>query len=231
MLEYTVQDYIHERDGGKVEIPIEAGPDKERIKLGSIDILTNTHIVECKKISDWKHSVGQILVYHTYHPGRRMKLVLFGDVSSDILRNEILSVCNKLKIEVEFIERLPDSFPILDRTEHLNRMICRQEGKKYIKNDISIDQYRNILFMMKNEDLLDISKEYCVHISDRKKSCLVSSIIDKINFDDLKLDHLKSMCDAIGEPKTGNKNDIRKRLIDYKFCKKDLDKIDKYLKF
>lgn len=46
--------------------------------IGYIDIMTDTQIIEVKRVRKWKWALGQILVYGLYHPDHEKRIHLFG---------------------------------------------------------------------------------------------------------------------------------------------------------
>jgi predicted DNA-binding transcriptional regulator AlpA len=46
---------------------------------GRIDLLTESEIIEVKRISDWKTALGQVLVYSGFYPEHRKRIHLFGN--------------------------------------------------------------------------------------------------------------------------------------------------------
>ncbi len=70
-----------------------------RTLAGNIDILTQSEIIEVKKIINWKSGVGQVLIYGHYYPSHQKRLHLFGETQESYLKM-IKSHCKKLKIKV-----------------------------------------------------------------------------------------------------------------------------------
>ena len=65
----------------KIQIELAAslqGQMEVKTPVGFIDILTQTHIIEIKEASCWKHALGQILIYGEYYPNYNKKIILFG---------------------------------------------------------------------------------------------------------------------------------------------------------
>lgn len=46
---------------------------------GRVDVLTSEYVIEVKEANNWKHAIGQILVYSFYYPNHKPMLYLFGD--------------------------------------------------------------------------------------------------------------------------------------------------------
>jgi hypothetical protein len=58
---------------------------------GRIDILTAREIIEVKTAHNWKHALGQILVYGKHYPYHQKRIHLYGKISEDGLRQAKLS--------------------------------------------------------------------------------------------------------------------------------------------
>jgi hypothetical protein len=71
--------------GGKTEVYID--------KVGRIDVLTNTEIIEVKNTKGWKSAIGQIKSYGQYYPKHKMRVHLFGKLTESRLET-IQRVCN-----------------------------------------------------------------------------------------------------------------------------------------
>ena len=71
--------------GGKTEVYID--------KVGRIDVLTNTEIIEVKNTKGWKSAIGQIKSYGQYYPKHKMRVHLFGKLTESKLET-IKRVCN-----------------------------------------------------------------------------------------------------------------------------------------
>ena len=66
---------------------------------GRIDILTEHEIIEVKSAADWKHALGQILVYGASYPEHQKRIHLFGIVDD---REFIERVCTQLGVKVTY---------------------------------------------------------------------------------------------------------------------------------
>jgi len=69
------------------------------VASGRIDLITSTHIYEVKIAKDWKHAIGQVLVYCTHFPDRQPVIALFGKVSHTLVRT-IDKACDIIGVEV-----------------------------------------------------------------------------------------------------------------------------------
>jgi hypothetical protein len=66
--EKRIRDILWNELGGDIEVYTEGG---------FIDLLTDTEIIEVKNIKNWKHAIGQILVYSIYYPKHKKRIHLF----------------------------------------------------------------------------------------------------------------------------------------------------------
>jgi len=51
------------------------------LEVGRIDVLTESTVFEVKQAHNWKHALGQVLVYGSYFPRRKKEIVLVGNAS------------------------------------------------------------------------------------------------------------------------------------------------------
>jgi hypothetical protein len=72
--------------GGKIEVHID--------KVGRIDVLTKTEIIEVKNTKGWKSAIGQIKSYGKYYPKHKMRIHLFGKLTESKLET-IQALCNQ----------------------------------------------------------------------------------------------------------------------------------------
>jgi hypothetical protein len=73
---------------GKLEI---------KTKVGAIDILSDTEIIEVKEYSYWKAALGQILTYSNYYPYKVKRIHLFNIPDKNII-NEISKIYSKYDV-------------------------------------------------------------------------------------------------------------------------------------
>ena len=67
-----------------------------KCKLGSVDILTYSTIVEVKVVNDWKHAIGQVISYNSIFKKFKKIIVLFDKDGSRIKRTDhIFNVCKE----------------------------------------------------------------------------------------------------------------------------------------
>ena len=91
--EHQVRDALKQQLGGKTEVVTPSG---------RIDLLTETQIIEVKRITDWKSALGQILAYSSFYPSHQKRLHLFGTQSQEGLIADIESACLPFSVLVTF---------------------------------------------------------------------------------------------------------------------------------
>lgn len=88
-MEKEISDNIAKKINGRREVICEAG---------SIDILTDNEIIEVKNYRQWKHAIGQLLVYEkSLKRDYKKVLYLFGRCPEDYLK-VITTYCKELHI-------------------------------------------------------------------------------------------------------------------------------------
>ena len=68
-IEKCIQKRLQNELGGEIEVSCDTG---------YIDLLTDTEIIEIKYGRDWKHAVGQLLIYSLDYPLHKKRIHLFG---------------------------------------------------------------------------------------------------------------------------------------------------------
>jgi hypothetical protein len=87
--ELEIQKKLQQELGGEIEVQTD---------VGFIDLLTNIEIIEIKNGNNWKHAVGQILMYSLEYPNHIKRIHLF-----DIYKSEIIErCCKKYDIKVTY---------------------------------------------------------------------------------------------------------------------------------
>ena len=74
-LKSGIYDELIEKFGGKSDV---------RIWSGFIDVLTPKYIFEVKRLHNWKHALGQLLVYKLTFPGKTPVAILYAPQESDL---------------------------------------------------------------------------------------------------------------------------------------------------
>ena len=88
--EMKVRDALCEQWSGTPEV---------QCPSGSIDVLTDTHVIECKHHNSWKAGVGQVLVYQQDYEKHKPMLYVFGNPSARRL-DFIIERCARLGVSV-----------------------------------------------------------------------------------------------------------------------------------
>ncbi|WP_149167759.1 hypothetical protein [Azospirillum brasilense] len=91
--EKAYRDHEAKRIGGTTEVPLGGG---------RCDILTDDEIIEVKKVSDWRHALGQILAYAFHRPHLRRRIHLFGKATAATLE-EVNSVAGTYGVRVSIV--------------------------------------------------------------------------------------------------------------------------------
>jgi hypothetical protein len=90
--EASYRDRLAEKLKGKVEV---------HTKAGRIDILTDTEVIEVKRVSGWKGAIGQVKSYGHFYPNHSLRIHLFGKLTENRLRM-IQGVCQSEGILVTY---------------------------------------------------------------------------------------------------------------------------------
>ena len=90
--EKKVQKSLAKSLNGKIEVPC---------KTGNIDVLTDSEIIEIKKAKDWKHAIGQVLVYQLEYPDRQARIHLYEECSQEF-KQMVISFASKLNVTATF---------------------------------------------------------------------------------------------------------------------------------
>lgn len=77
-------------------------PDRIKSCIGIPDILTESQIIEVKHGKNWKHAIGQLLVYKLYYPEHLARIHLFGGNLTTIDRKMVEEHCDKFNIKVSW---------------------------------------------------------------------------------------------------------------------------------
>jgi len=73
-------------------------------KIGKIDLISSSAIVEIKKFLDWKQGLGQILAYAYAHPEKQKILLLYKKKINAKQLSEAHSICAYYGVHLETIE-------------------------------------------------------------------------------------------------------------------------------
>lgn len=89
--EFDIQTRMHQELGGEIEVHTLAG---------RIDLVTDTEVIEIKKINHWKDAFGEVLAKGRYFPQHQMRIHLFGEAEK--LKPTIVTTCAGMDISVTF---------------------------------------------------------------------------------------------------------------------------------
>jgi len=89
--EKIIQLRLQEELGGEIEV---------ETKVGFIDLLTKDEIIEIKEGKNWKHAVGQILMYAIEYPHHKKRIHLFDTEEMTIIED----YCRLYDINVSYEE-------------------------------------------------------------------------------------------------------------------------------
>jgi hypothetical protein len=89
--EYPIQKRMSDELGGKMEAFTPAG---------RIDIVTDTEVIEIKRINHWKDAFGEVVVKGRYFPNHQKRIHLFGEAEK--LKPTIVTTCEGMDIIVTF---------------------------------------------------------------------------------------------------------------------------------
>lgn len=69
--------------------------------VGRVDLLTDTEVIEVKRVEDWKGGLGQVLAYQTFYSSHKARLHLFGCCAEKVV---IEQVCSGFDVSVSLEE-------------------------------------------------------------------------------------------------------------------------------
>ncbi|HIK29897.1 MAG TPA: MarR family transcriptional regulator [Oscillatoriales cyanobacterium M59_W2019_021] len=92
-IEFQVREHLKSQLGGLTEVKTPAG---------RIDLLTETEIIEVKRVDDWKSALGQILIYSGFYPEHQKRLHLFGSAKDEKQISTIANSCLAFDVLVSF---------------------------------------------------------------------------------------------------------------------------------
>jgi hypothetical protein len=92
-IESQIRDRLKSQLGGLTEVKTAAG---------RIDLLTETEIIEVKRVGEWKSGLGQLLVYSGFYPEHQKRLYLFGSAKDEKQIPTIANSCLAFDVFVSF---------------------------------------------------------------------------------------------------------------------------------
>jgi hypothetical protein len=99
--EFEIQTRMHEELGGKTEVYTPAG---------RIDLVTDTEVIEIKKVEKWKDAFGEVIIKGQTFPTHQKRIHLFG--STDKQLTTIQEYCEVLNVNVTFeLTKTPTNEP------------------------------------------------------------------------------------------------------------------------
>jgi hypothetical protein len=78
------------------------------LSVGRIDVLTESTVFEVKQAHNWKHALGQVLVYGSQFPNRSKQIVLVGKV--DRFLDIAIEHCKPFGVSVVSFQEICDRF-------------------------------------------------------------------------------------------------------------------------
>ncbi|WP_175037940.1 hypothetical protein [Burkholderia contaminans] len=98
-LECAVRDVLSVRNpAGKTEV---------HTRVGYIDLLLPTAVIEVKSLMKWKHALGQVLAYSSYYPDRRKIVHLYTPGADHPDLTEQLKICAEFNVDITYQNLLP----------------------------------------------------------------------------------------------------------------------------
>jgi hypothetical protein len=88
------QEWVASQENGQMEVST---------RCGRIDVLSDLKIIEVKRAREWKHALGQLYAYSLEYPNHARVICLF-DCSGDLDKDIIVSTCQTLDVEVQFLD-------------------------------------------------------------------------------------------------------------------------------
>jgi hypothetical protein len=89
--EFDIQSRMHQEHGGTIEVHTLAG---------RIDLVTDTEVIEIKRINHWKDAFGEVLAKGRYFPNHQKRIHLFGEAEK--LKPTIVTTCEGMDILATF---------------------------------------------------------------------------------------------------------------------------------
>jgi hypothetical protein len=142
------------------------------VNIGRPDFMDDTYVYENKKISEWKHALGQVLVY-AYATKKKPALGLIASSIDDSLISVIKAVCSRYDVKVEIIP------------EDMINNTCKHLG---------IDKDTNWRYHLTKDALLKcIPKELQKEAKECNKEPMILRYQQYLTLDKLLVDDLKTL--------------------------------------
>ena len=95
--ESEIRDQLAAELNGRTEVPMG--------RYGRVDVATDTEIIEVQCLRNYKHALGQILVYGLHEPVKKKRVHLFrSSEDEEISRSFFLDIFNKFSVELTFAD-------------------------------------------------------------------------------------------------------------------------------
>lgn len=101
-----------------------------RTPAGVVDLVSDDYqmIAEIKRVANWKHALGQILVYSYYFPGKTPFIILFGE-ADDKYMDMVREHASRLLVAVMFASGLSEKEKVTLRENSRRIIDCKDELK------------------------------------------------------------------------------------------------------
>lgn len=92
-VERRIRDKLAKVLGGETEVPC---------TFGRVDVLTDTHVIEIKRVTGYKAAIGQVQVYGDCFPGKICRIHLFGRESQMSVFKKARMACKARNVDLTF---------------------------------------------------------------------------------------------------------------------------------
>ncbi len=114
-----------------------------RTPAGIVDLVSDEYqmIAEIKRIGNWKHAIGQILVYKHYFPDKTPFIILFGE-ADDKFKDMVREHAKRFLIAVMFASGLSENEKEALRENNRKIIGCKEDLKVLTKKLADAAQMR-----------------------------------------------------------------------------------------
>ncbi|WP_155294516.1 MULTISPECIES: hypothetical protein [Burkholderia] len=84
-------------------------------RVGYVDLLLPTAVIEVKSFVKWKHALGQVLAYSSYYPDRRKVIHLYIPGAHRPELVEQLKICTEFNVDITYQNLLPSRLGPMSR--------------------------------------------------------------------------------------------------------------------
>ncbi|VWC02469.1 hypothetical protein [Burkholderia lata] len=92
-----------------------AGQTEVHTRVGYVDLLLPTAVVEVKSLTNWKHALGQVLAYSNYYPDLRKVIHLYTPGAGRPELTEQLKICATFNVDITYQNLLPSELGPMSR--------------------------------------------------------------------------------------------------------------------